>query len=129
MNGYDLPSLVRPMGDWVERAACKDAPQHVFYPPKGCIPHEAKAICARCPVVVECLDWAISLPEKYGVWGGTTERERRTGTRVRLCAWCNETFHFEAKPGMNIPKTCSDACRLKRHSMMKVAANRRRLAG
>ena len=123
-SAYELtiPATPRPMGEWRDQGACKGQPQHIFYPEKGAIPHEAKRICASCPVKSECLEWAVSLPERHGVWAGTTERQRRNGIRVRECANCGETFHFPAKAGMNIPKTCSDACRIQRHSMQKQAA-------
>lgn len=39
-----------------------------------------RAICATCPMQQPCLEWALAAPERYGIWGGTTERER---TRIR----------------------------------------------
>lgn len=44
---------------------------------------EAKAICARCPVQVECLEYALENREQYGVWGGTTRDERKAMLRAR----------------------------------------------
>jgi len=46
--------------------------------------HAAKAICARCPARVECLEYALTTPEKYGVWGGMGEDERVTERRRRM---------------------------------------------
>jgi WhiB family redox-sensing transcriptional regulator len=51
----------------------------LFFPEKGGAVTEARRICAGCEVRPECLAWALAQPEQLaGVWGGTTERERRT---------------------------------------------------
>lgn len=62
--------------DWRDQAACIGADPALFFPAEGETAAEARAICARCPVVKECLDYALSRPEKYGVWAGLAERER-----------------------------------------------------
>lgn len=59
---------------------------HLFYPERGGSPKEAKAVCAECPVAALCLEYAIAANE-YGVWGGTTERQRgKIRTRRRAAA-------------------------------------------
>lgn len=68
--------------DWKRQAACRraDTPTWVFFPGRG-DGHAlaaARAVCARCPVHQECLDFALTVGEHYGIWGGTSERERRT---------------------------------------------------
>ncbi|MCW2941190.1 MAG: regulatory protein [Actinomycetia bacterium] len=68
--------------DWVERAACKDEDPELFFPLGTLdVPHwqvsRAKRICAVCPVRGECLDYALETGQEYGVWGETTEQERR----------------------------------------------------
>lgn len=64
--------------EWMAQAACLNADTEVFFPDKGESPDEAKRICAHCPVVQECLDWALALPaDTVGVWGATTVKERR----------------------------------------------------
>ena len=64
---------------WQEHAACRGAPTQMFFPEKGnegiIQAREAKAICAVCPVVSECLSFALSLPGP-GIYGGMTARER-----------------------------------------------------
>jgi WhiB family redox-sensing transcriptional regulator len=72
------------MDEWKVRAACREAPdKSVFFPERATevatqnLVKQAKAICKRCPVRRECLDYALEHYEKHGVWGGTTERERR----------------------------------------------------
>jgi WhiB family redox-sensing transcriptional regulator len=64
---------------WTERSACRDYPTDVFFAdldaPKNSL--EARAICSKCPVKAECLDYAIRHACEYGIWGGTTATERR----------------------------------------------------
>jgi WhiB family redox-sensing transcriptional regulator len=62
--------------DFTEAAACRKHPAELFYPERGEPSGPAKAVCAECPVVRACLDWALH-HEKFGVWGGTSERQRR----------------------------------------------------
>lgn len=64
---------------WKLDGACTDADPEVFYPPKGHSATLAKAWCAACPVAERCLEFALAVPpwEDWGVWGGTTEMERR----------------------------------------------------
>lgn len=64
--------------DWFAEAECRGAPQHIFYPSRGEPSDRAKAICARCPVSVECLAYALDHGEQIGVWGGASEHERRS---------------------------------------------------
>jgi WhiB family redox-sensing transcriptional regulator len=65
----------------MNRGACHGAPDAWFYPDLGPGMIEginaAKRVCARCPVRVECLDYALANNEKDGIWGGTSGRERR----------------------------------------------------
>ena len=63
---------------WRELAACRGADLEVFFPERGESAEAARQVCARCPVRQPCLDYAISNRIVYGVWGGLTERERRT---------------------------------------------------
>jgi WhiB family transcriptional regulator, redox-sensing transcriptional regulator len=72
--------------DWREHAACRDAEPELFFPVSDMGPgaHQvtrAKAVCAGCPVRPRCLDYAMDNALDHGVFGGTTERERRTMAR------------------------------------------------
>jgi WhiB family redox-sensing transcriptional regulator len=60
---------------WRDLAACSGMDPALFYPERGEEVATAKAVCAVCPVQAECL--AAGLYEKFGIWGGTSERERR----------------------------------------------------
>jgi WhiB family redox-sensing transcriptional regulator len=72
-----------PGQEWSRYRACLDLPVGFFYPRKYESAAEAKSVCLRCPVRVECLESALVMNERYGVWGGTDERERRTMLRAR----------------------------------------------
>lgn len=56
---------------------CREHPDVNFFIDRGEDSRPAKAVCAGCLVRGECLDFALSGPERFGVWGGTSERERR----------------------------------------------------
>lgn len=62
---------------WQKRAACLEADPELFFPERGYSSAAAKAICATCPVIAECLAYALATHQQFGTWGGTTERERR----------------------------------------------------
>lgn len=55
----------------------------IFYPERGQTGKAARKLCGRCSVRVECLDYAISTKEGFGIWGGLSERERRVVKRER----------------------------------------------
>lgn len=73
--------LGRPL--WEKDAACRDSDPNMFFPERGSSTREAKAVCAICPVRDECLDYALMNGEKFGIWGGTSERERRRIRKIR----------------------------------------------
>ena len=68
---------------WRHRGACNGLDPSIFFPESEDESDEAKAICAECPVRIACLEHALTLREKDGVWGGTTEKERRRIIRQR----------------------------------------------
>jgi len=68
-------------GKWRRLAVCAGMDPALFYPERGEDVAQAKAICATCPVKAECL--AYNLHEKHGIWGGTSERERRRLRRLK----------------------------------------------
>jgi WhiB family redox-sensing transcriptional regulator len=63
--------------DWQERALCAQTDPEAFFPEKGGSTREAKKVCLSCEVRVECLEYALSQDERFGIWGGLSERERR----------------------------------------------------
>lgn len=62
---------------WTRDALCAEADPECFFPEKGGSTREAKATCRSCAVQVECLDYALANEERFGVWGGVSERDRR----------------------------------------------------
>ena len=88
MSGEVLVFELKPQ-PWMRQANCVDADPALFFPERGEPSAPAKAICLACPVRVECLNYALSINERHGIWGGTSENERRvlrrqwTGTRRR----------------------------------------------
>lgn len=74
---------VIPNGGWRQRARCRGVDPEIFHPGEEEDPSAAKEICARCPVREACLEYALAVREKHGVWGGLTERERRRVLRQR----------------------------------------------
>lgn len=68
--------------DWRHRAACRDEDPELFFPigtsgPALLQVEQAKSVCRGCPVVDECLHWALDSGQDAGVWGGMSEEERR----------------------------------------------------
>ena len=69
-----------PAGNWQQDAACKGMDTRLFFPARGESSPEAESACGRCPVRLECAEYAIGSGQRFGIWGGTSERQRR---RVR----------------------------------------------
>ncbi|MEJ5919216.1 MULTISPECIES: WhiB family transcriptional regulator [unclassified Corynebacterium] len=63
--------------DWQEQALCAQTDPEAFFPEKGGSTREAKRICRACGVRDECLEFALENDERFGIWGGLSERERR----------------------------------------------------
>ena len=62
---------------WQERALCAQTDPEAFFPEKGGSTREAKRVCLSCDVRSECLEYALGHDERFGIWGGLSERERR----------------------------------------------------
>jgi len=73
--------------NWRDHAECRGVDPGIFHPvdeeENEFAAEEAKQICFACPVREACLEHAISVREKHGVWGGLTARERRRLIRRR----------------------------------------------
>ena len=81
MQGHDTR-------DWSDLAACRDIETDLFFPVGDSGPalrqvEQAKAVCARCPVIQECLTVALRTGQEHGIWGGETAEERRATRRRR----------------------------------------------
>ena len=75
MNGCG--PLPEPVEDWRDHAPCAQTDPHLFFPEKGGSARDAKRVCRGCEVRDKCLEYALNNDERFGVWGGLSERERR----------------------------------------------------
>lgn len=87
-TAYGLRPSAKAVNDWRESALCRDEDPELFYPIGESGPailqiEQAKAVCYRCPVIEECLEWALGSGEEHGVCGGASESERRALRRER----------------------------------------------
>lgn len=90
---------------WQDDAACKGKPLHWFFDPEGreleaekkVRVARAEKVCRGCPVRTECLDYAISQPERAGTWGGLDEDERAHERRRRMKAASNQRLRERAQ--------------------------------
>jgi WhiB family transcriptional regulator, redox-sensing transcriptional regulator len=86
----NLPEPAAPAGaDWRSLSACRDTDPELFFPLSAWGPGQAqiasaKAICASCQVRSDCLQFALRSGQEFGVWGGTSEDERRAMRRAQL---------------------------------------------
>ena len=77
-----IPVIRRPEDDegalaWQADALCAQTDPEAFFPEKGGSTRDAKKICSGCEVKAECLEYALKNDERFGIWGGLSERERR----------------------------------------------------
>ncbi|MGO1509109.1 MAG: WhiB family transcriptional regulator [Actinomycetaceae bacterium] len=77
-NGADGPL------SWQDRALCAQTDPEAFFPEKGGSTREAKRVCTSCDVRAECLEYALENDERFGIWGGLSERERRRVKRLAV---------------------------------------------
>ncbi|AZC13480.1 MULTISPECIES: WhiB family transcriptional regulator [Microbacterium] len=79
-----VPGVRRPVVEdeetqlgWQTDALCSQTDPEAFFPEKGGSTRDAKRICSSCDVRTECLEYALQNDERFGIWGGLSERERR----------------------------------------------------
>lgn len=84
-SAASLASLAALAGDepWMEDALCAETDQEAFFPDKGGSTRAGKSVCQRCGVQAECLEYALEHDERFGIWGGMSERERRPLLKAR----------------------------------------------
>ncbi len=71
---------------WMAKGNCANKPPSLFFPSDGVGVERAKTVCEDCPVLNQCLEYAIQNRIDHGVWGGTSERQRRRIIRARAAA-------------------------------------------
>ena len=78
-----VPGVRRPVEEddnplgWQTDALCAQTDPEAFFPEKGGSTRDAKRICSTCDVRDQCLEYALQNDERFGIWGGLSERERR----------------------------------------------------
>jgi len=68
---------------WLADALCAQTDPEAFFPENGGSTRKAKRVCARCEVRPECLEWALTHDERFGIWGGASEQQRGRLRRER----------------------------------------------
>lgn len=96
-----------------ELAACDGMDCDLFFDQSPIDEVEARAICWLCPIRPDCLTWALTVPETYGMWGGLTEKQRKNMQVPRHRARCPGCRSFDIGPSLSRPRVeiCS-ACGL-----------------
>jgi transcriptional regulator with XRE-family HTH domain/Zn finger protein HypA/HybF involved in hydrogenase expression len=112
--------------DWRRDAACRgdERPLWMWFPVRGDLKtvHAAKKICSACFVRDDCLQYAVDVNERTGLWGGRSiYNYRKENPRNAECAECGEPFH---PTGPSI--VCSPECRQRRHHRQKMESHHRR---
>lgn len=113
--------------DFMDMAACRGEDPALFYPERYESTTEAKAMCASCPVRIDCLEYALSLPisDDHGIWGGLSERERdRIRSQRGGLAPCGTSAAYERHRRRGDP-TCEPCLTAKRLENARNRANRR----
>jgi len=87
---YDLE-----MNKWKFKGACRGYNADAWFPKRGASTRAAKSICRQCDVQVECLEYAVNMGEKHGIWGGLSERERRAIRKKRGITFTRENSNKE----------------------------------
>lgn len=82
---------------WRDDALCSQTDPEAFFPEKGGSTRDAKSVCTTCTVAAECLDYAIANDERFGIWGGLSERERRKLAKAMRETNPNPTTHLDTK--------------------------------
>ena len=76
---------------WQADALCAQTDPEAFFPEKGGSTRDAKRICTGCDVKAQCLEYALANDERFGIWGGLSERERRKLKKRAQLALCAES--------------------------------------
>ena len=113
ITGADTGPMARLAGleppAWMGDALCAEVDPEVWFQDAGGSVREAKAVCAKCTVTAECLDAALANNERYGIFGGLTERQRRRLRRPKQCPVCDQPVPPDSR-GRPTRTYCSPEC-------------------
>ena len=90
--------------NWQDEANCLGVDPDLFFPERGASTREAKEVCRGCVVRLDCLEYALVNGEKFGIWGGLSERERRRLRRQRALASAQRHCLNRRPPGSSGPR-------------------------
>lgn len=76
-------NVIGEMPSWYDDALCAQVDPAIFFPANGGTTRPGRSVCAACPVLDQCLEYALATDELWGIWGGTTESERLRLRRAR----------------------------------------------
>lgn len=108
---------------WQDLAECQYTDSEIFFPEKGGSVRAAKRVCAGCVVRAECLEYALANEEKFGVWAGTSEAQRRrilASRRAGPAPLCKAGLHPMAGTNIIALGECL-ACRKDREARQRLA--------
>lgn len=88
---------------WQDDANCLGVDPDLFFPERGASTREAKEVCRACSVKTQCLEYALVNGEKFGIWGGMSERERRRIRRQRALE--RSAYIFESELELTAEET------------------------
>jgi WhiB family transcriptional regulator, redox-sensing transcriptional regulator len=94
-----------PLNDepWIDQALCAQTDPEAFFPEKGGSgTRNARKVCLGCDVRGECLEYALEHDERFGVWGGLSERERRKLKCDIRCSDCGDAFTSDSNRDRHI---------------------------
>ena len=91
---------------WQDRALCAQTDPEAFFPEKGGSTREAKRVCRSCDVRAECLEYALENDERFGIWGGLSERERRRIKREAGLALALRDYGHTGHLTVILPRAC-----------------------
>jgi len=96
---HDSIAITTEDKSWQDMANCLGVDPDLFFPERGASTREAKEVCRGCVVRDDCLEYALANGEKFGIWGGMSERERRRIRRQRALARAAAASSVTARTG------------------------------
>ena len=103
MTHYNIVNIRLDDRSWQDRANCLGVDPDLFFPERGASTREAKEVCRGCVVREDCLEYALANGEKFGIWGGMSERERRRVRRQRAQAARRPRHGLNRQPSRSRP--------------------------
>lgn len=97
LAGLEVPPV--PVPDWTG-ALCAQADPEAWFPARGSTVRPAVRVCRACPIEADCLEWALATDQRFGVWGGQSERSLRKLRKARKAATSADVDNSVASSGV-----------------------------